>query len=226
MSYNPLEWIFGRAKTPAEILRTHQRALNRAIRDLDRERTKMEQQEKKLINDIKVAAKKNQIPACKVMAMDLVRTRRYVQKFYAMRTQLQAVSLRIQTMRSNQAMADAMKGVTKAMKSMNRQVNLPAIQKIMMDFEKESEMMDMKEEMMNDAIDDVMDEEGEDEEESEAIVQQVFDEIGINLDQQLADAPTGKVGQKASAEKEEEGDLLAMSDDAALQARLENLRRD
>lgn len=83
-------------------------------------------------------------------------------------------------------MADAMKGVTKAMKSMNAQVNLPAIQKIMMDFERESEVMDMKEEMMSDAIDDVMDEEGEDEEESEQIVQQVFDEIGINLDQQVS----------------------------------------
>jgi NADH:ubiquinone oxidoreductase subunit 6 (subunit J) len=85
------------------------------------------------------------------MAKDLVRTRKYIQKFYGMRTQLQAVGLRIQvsscngnninnkrrkiiiikadnciffllsssfcfllkTMRSNQAMADAMKGVTK-----------------------------------------------------------------------------------------------------------------
>ncbi len=47
------------------------------------------------------------------MAKDLVRTRRYVQKFYQMRTQLQAVGLRIQTLRSNQQMADAMLGATR-----------------------------------------------------------------------------------------------------------------
>ena len=47
------------------------------------------------------------------MARDLVRTRRYVQKFYQMRTQLQAVELRIQTLRSNQQMADAMRGATR-----------------------------------------------------------------------------------------------------------------
>ena len=47
------------------------------------------------------------------MAKDLVRTRRYVQKFYQMRTQLQAVSLRIQTLRSNQQMAEAMQGATR-----------------------------------------------------------------------------------------------------------------
>ena len=44
------------------------------------------------------------------------------------------------------------------------QLKLPQIQKIMMDFEKESEIMDMKEEMMSDAIDDAMGEEGDDEE--------------------------------------------------------------
>jgi charged multivesicular body protein 2A len=47
------------------------------------------------------------------MAKDLVRTRQYIGKFYGMKTQLQAVSLRIQTLRSNQQMAEAMKGATK-----------------------------------------------------------------------------------------------------------------
>lgn len=52
------------------------------------------------------------------MAKDLVRTRRYVQKFYQMRTQLQAVGLRIQTLRSNQQMADAMRGATRVIFSL------------------------------------------------------------------------------------------------------------
>ena len=56
--------------------------------------------------------------------------------------------------------------------NMNRQMKLPEIQKIMQEFEKQSEIMDMKEEMMNDVMDDVM--EGEDdEEEGDAIVSQV-----------------------------------------------------
>lgn len=140
-----------------------------------------------------------------MMAKDLVRTRRYIQKFYQMKTQLQAVGLRIQvyfltaifkkltrrplidvhqTLRSNQQMAEAMRGATKAMSSMNRQMNLPKIQQIMMEFEKESEIMDMKEEMMGDAIDDVVEEE-EDEDESEEIVNKVLDEIGISLNQEV-----------------------------------------
>ena len=69
---------------------------------------------------------------------------------------------------------------------MNRGLNLPSIQRIMMEFEKEGAMMDMKEEMMSDAIDDVMDDEVEDEEEEgDKILKEVLDEIGVNLSQQV-----------------------------------------
>lgn len=46
----------------------------------------------------------------------------------------------------------------------NRQLNLPHIQKILQEFEKQSEIMDMKEEVMNDAMDDAMDDEADEEE--------------------------------------------------------------
>ncbi|KAI6038965.1 vacuolar sorting protein DID4 [Pisolithus marmoratus] len=233
---NIIETLFGRTVTPAERLRQHQRALTKAQRELDRERGKLEQSEKKLVADIKRSAKSGSNGAC-FMAKDLVRTRRYVQKFYQMRTQLQAVSLRIQTLRSNQQMAEAMRGATRAMASMNRGLNLPAIQKIMNDFEKESSMMDMKEEMMSDAVDDVMDDELEDEEEEgDKILKQVLDEIGVDLSQQLTEAPVGlgaisspatesrravAIGESAASPHGDEG----ISDEDALQARLDALRR-
>lgn len=44
------------------------------------------------------------------------------------------------------------------------QLKLPQIQKIMMEFERQSEIMDMKEDMMNDAIDDAMGDEDDEEE--------------------------------------------------------------
>lgn len=56
-----LEWLFGRRITPEEMLRKNQRVLNKAMRDLDREKMHMEQQEKKLITDIKKMAKDGQM---------------------------------------------------------------------------------------------------------------------------------------------------------------------
>ena len=63
-----MEWLFGRRMTPDEMLRKNQRALTKAMRELDRERAKMEQQEKKIIADIKKMAKQGQMDAVKIMA--------------------------------------------------------------------------------------------------------------------------------------------------------------
>ncbi len=58
-------------------------------------------------------------------------------------------------------------------------MNLPALQRIAMEFEKENDIMDQRQEMMDDAIDDVT---GlEDEEEGEEVVKEVLDEIGVDL---------------------------------------------
>lgn len=107
-----MDWLFGKKISPDEMLRKNQRALNKAMRDLDRERMKMEQQEKKIIADIKKMAKEGQMDAVKIMAKDLVRTRRYVKKFMLMKANIQAVSLKIQTLKSQNTMAEAMKGGT------------------------------------------------------------------------------------------------------------------
>ena len=67
---------------------------------------------------------------------------------------------------------------------MNRQMNLPALQRIAREFEKENDIMDQRQEMMDDAIDDATG--MEDEEESEDVVNQVLDEIGIDLGQAVS----------------------------------------
>ncbi|PRP73942.1 SNF7 family protein [Planoprotostelium fungivorum] len=208
-----MAFLFGKKKTLKEILREHQRNINRAVRDIDRERTNLQNQEKKITMEMKDLAKKGQMGAVKIMAKDLVRTRNNVSRFYKMRTELQAVALRIQTVSSQNAMADAMKGVTKAMISMNKRMNIPQMQKIMMEFEKQSEMLDMKQEMMSDTMDDAFEQEGE-EEETEEVINQVLDEIGIGLSSQLADAPQQSLSTGKADHQEDE-----------LQARLDNLRK-
>ncbi|XP_034564351.1 charged multivesicular body protein 2a [Notolabrus celidotus] len=220
-----MEFLFGSKKTPDQMLKQNQRALSRAMRELDRERMKLEQQEKKIIADIKKMAKQGQMDAVKIMAKDLVRTRRYVKKFIMMKANIQAVSLKIQTLKSNNSMAQAMKGVTKAMSTMNKQLKLPQIQKIMHDFERQSEIMDMKEEMMNDAIDDAMGDE-DDEDESDAIVSQVLDELGLNLSDELSNLPATGGNLSVAAGKKAEPQAALADADADLEARLNNLRRD
>jgi len=144
-----------------------------------------------------------------------------------MKTQLQAISLRIQTVRSNEQMMQSMKGATGLLSSMNRSMNLPALQRIAMEFERENDIMDQRQEMMDDAIDDItgLDEE----EETDEIVNQVLDEIGVDLNMQLGETPSGiQTGRAAEGKVPQAvgaaGDGGGAEDDD-LQARLDSLRR-
>ena len=75
----------------------------------------------------------------------------------------------------------AMKGATMALGSMNRTMNLPSLQRIAMEFERENDIMEQRQEMMDDAIDDAMDVGVE--EEGDEVVEQVLEEIGVDLTQ-------------------------------------------
>lgn len=68
--------MFGKRLTHQEQLRKHQRTLEKVIRELDRERVKLESQEAKLVKDIQASAKKGMTGALRVQARDLVRTRK------------------------------------------------------------------------------------------------------------------------------------------------------
>ncbi|CAD7694980.1 unnamed protein product [Ostreobium quekettii] len=219
-----MSFLFGKKKSPAELLRENKRNLDKAIRELDRERQALQNQEKKLIAEIKKTAKQGQMEAVKVMAKSLVRNRHAVTNMFGLKSQLQAVSLRIQTLKSTQAMADAMRGATKAMKVMNKKMNIPALQKIMREFEMQNEKMEMTSEMMGDAIDDVFEGE-EEEEETDDLVNQVLDEIGIGTAEQLVAAPAAVASHAPAAAEPQQNEPMAEGIDSELQARLDHLRK-
>eukprot|EP00766_Chilomastix_caulleryi_P004881 gnl/Chilomastix_caulleri/622.p1 GENE.gnl/Chilomastix_caulleri/622~~gnl/Chilomastix_caulleri/622.p1 ORF type:complete len:168 (+),score=60.40 gnl/Chilomastix_caulleri/622:173-676(+) len=156
-------------------------------------------QEKKLQMDIKKAAAQNQIEVCKIMAKDIVRTRAYGQRFLKMRAQLQAVNLRMQTLVSTQQMSQAMAGCTSAMTKLNAQMNIPALNQIIKEFAKSNEMMEMKQETIEDAIDDVLGIDGE-EADADEIVGQVFDELGISLGGKMATTGASKTAEPAATD--------------------------
>lgn len=78
----------------------------------------------------------------------------------------------------------SMKGATQLLGSMNRSMNLPALQRIAMEFEKENDIMDQRQEIFEEATDDMMG--MDEEEETDEVVNQVLDEIGVDLGQAVS----------------------------------------
>ena len=97
-------------------------------------------------------------------------------------------------------MAEALKGVAKAMTLLNKQVPLPALQKIMTDFMRENERAAINQEMMGDVIEGAMEDEGSAAEE-EAMINQVMGELLLEQTDAIPDVPmqspinTGELSQ-------------------------------
>lgn len=218
------EWAFGKKLTPQERLRKNQRALEKTQRELLRETNKLQQQEKKLISEIKKSAKQGQITSAKVQAKDLVRTKGYISKFNSMKAQLQAILLRIQSVRSNQQMTMSMRDATRLLSGMNRSMNLPQLSRIAQEFSKENDIMDQKQEFMDDAIDDAMeDDELGEEEQVDEILGKVLDEIGVDLNSNMKDTPTNLPTQEETNPKVAQA--IGGGDEDDLQARLDSLKK-
>ncbi|KAN0085518.1 ESCRT-III subunit protein did4 [Elaphomyces granulatus] len=135
------------------------RALERTQQELDREARKSREKDQILLN--------------------------YKRSLYEFRWQITLQSKRT-AVRSNEQMIQSMRGTTMLLGSMNRHMNLPAIQRITMEFEWE---MDQRNKMIDDVIDAAT---GlEDEGASEDIVKEVLDGIGIDLSQAMGETPSG-----------------------------------
>lgn len=136
----------------------------------------------------------------------------------------------------------SMKGATRVLGSMNRSMNLPGLQRIAMEFERENEMMDQRQEMMDDAVDDAMG--VDDEAEGDEVVEQVLEEVGVDLRQAVSTPPilatvanctklgeTPKGLQSAAAPEGKVAEAVGQGGnggdpgDDDLQARLDSLRR-
>ncbi|GMM45509.1 ESCRT-III subunit protein [Pichia kluyveri] len=231
------QWMFGKRLTPQEQLRKNQRQLERTQRELDREKGKLQQQEKKIISDIKKSAKEGQTKTMNIQARDLIRTRKQVEKFDKMKMQMQAISLRLQTIRSSNEMTNSMANATRILSGLNSgNLNIQQLNKISHEFQKNMDMMDQKQEMMDDIMDDMMDEEidEDDEEEIDQVVSQVLDEIGIGLNDKLGGLKVSSgINNDNNAIQENAYQRTAIatasgggaSDEDDLQARLNSLKK-
>ena len=204
--------IFGDGGKSArkKLLRKNQREITQLIRELDRERLQLQRDENTSIQELKKFAKEQNIQAAKVVAKSIVRNRGAITRLHQLKSQLQAVSLRMAEVHSTQAMTDAMKGTTKALGMMNRKMlHNDAISKILKDFEKQHSILDENSTSLDEAFDDVGT--SSQEEEEAALVGQVFEELKLNdvmFFSSSAKVPAAQVPEQQGEDDEEEDVLL------------------
>ena len=113
-------------------------------------------------------------------------------------------------MKLNQTQANVVQslaGASKAMAKQNETIDPAQLAKIMNEFQRENEKIQVKEEMMDEALDDLFSDDVL-EEEADAVTQQVLDEIGVEVAGKMEAARPSRGGmQKQAAKAEEEEDF-------------------
>lgn len=199
---------FFKKKTVDDIIKEQSKELRGTQRQITRDRTALERQEKQLEAEIKKMAKTGNKDACKILAKQLVQLRKQKNRTYAVSSKVTSMSTQTKLMNSQMKMAGAMSSTAKTMQAVNKKMDPQKTLKTMQDFQKENMKMGMTEDLINDTLDECFDESG-DEEETQGIVDQVLDEIGIEISGKMARTPAaGKsVPSAASSSK------ATMSDD-------------
>lgn len=187
--------IFTKKPTAKEALRESKREMTNATRGIEKEITGLQSEEKKLVAEIKRTAKMGNEGATKILARQLIRLRQQIANLQSSRAQMRGIATHTQAMSAHSSVAVGLKGASKAMDAMNKQMDPAKQAKVIREFQKQSAQMDMTTEMMSEAIDDSLDND-EAEEETEELTNQVLDEIGVDVASQLSAAPKGKIAGK------------------------------
>jgi charged multivesicular body protein 2B len=177
---------------------------------MDREMRELDKQEKQITLELKQRAKtvpNGKDPALAALAKQLVQVRKQKEKMLAAKAHIGAVGMQATSMASQVAAASAIGSVTSAMGVANSAMDVKATMKIMQEFQRENERLEVKQEMMDDALIDAFDTD-EVNEEAEQVTNQVLAELGVEMDSKMVglDAPMNKPqGEQLS---QEEADAL------------------
>lgn len=149
--------------------------------------------------------------AVKILAKDYMRMQQSRTRFIELKAQLRSLSSQMEVMHAQEQMQGAMKSMTRLMSAVSNRISLPELQESMQKYQMEMEKQNLKQEVMSDMMDDAFEQDSDEEEE---LIQKVFDEIGLQLQEDLTDAPKNKTQVMEEAPEEE-----------SLEARLNNLKR-
>lgn len=171
--------LFKPAPTLQEKVKEMQTSLKNETRNIEKQIKKIELEEKKVKIEAKKVAKQNKIDCLKILAKEIVRTKKAIRRLQLTKSQISSVSMQINLQMSQLNMTKSFAKSTQIMKMMNSLCKVPQIANVMQNMSSEMIKMNLIEETMNDQIDDIFDdiEEGEVEEE----VNKVIDELMMGV---------------------------------------------
>ncbi|KAJ8317731.1 hypothetical protein KUTeg_005635 [Tegillarca granosa] len=169
---------------------------------------------------LKDSAKKGEKDACKILAKEIVKSRKAVNKLYASKAHLNSVQMGMKNQLATLRIAGALSKSTEVMKSMQALIKVPEIQATMRDMSKEMMKAGILEEMLEDTMEGLEDQDDL-EEEADAEVEKVLYDLTAG---ELGKAPSAVADTLPTLEPEGATAMISDDEDEDLKGRLEALK--
>lgn len=205
--------LFGKKEekpTPKELSRQVKRDITKEKRTLDRDIQNLDREEKKIVLDIKAAAKRGEKKNMEQLAKQIIQLRKTRERLQTAQSRLGGMQAQATNMAATAAMGETIKNTTGIMGKMNEQMDPKEMQQIMKQFAQENAKAEAKDELVADMFD-MMDPDDM-EEEMDAEVGKVMDELAVDA---FMNMPASQVAPSVSA--------ATAPEDAELAARLAQL---
>ena len=149
----------------------------------------LKREEAKLCALIKDTVKKSGgEAAARPLAKQLISLREQQARMSKVSTTMSGVASQVRTAGATASAAQSIAGATKVMGAVNKALDPARVQQTMQDFEKQSTLMSMQQEMVDDVFEGLDAEWADDDDE---VLAQVMDEIGLDVASQMSSAPRG-----------------------------------
>lgn len=190
---------------------------------LDRQIRTIQREEDKIKKSLKEAAAKNDKEICTILAKEIIRSRKAVNKIYTSKATINSVQLQMKGQLATLRIAGSLKQSTEVMQAMHNLVRLPEISQTMREMSMEMTKAGILEEMIDETMESIEDTE-ELEEEAQTEIDKVLWEVTAGKIGEAPSVPTESISvpvastSEVVAEEDDEDDMKEM------QSRLQQLR--
>jgi charged multivesicular body protein 1 len=174
-----------------------------AAKGLERNAKKCDKEEKAEKLKLKQAIQKGNMEGAKIHAENSIRQKNQSLNYRRMSARIDAVAARVQTAVTTKQVTSSMAGVVKAMESAMQSMNLEKISQLMDRFEQQFENLDVQSQVMENTMC-ASSTLTTPQNQVDALMQEVADEAGIELNMDLPQAQTSAIGSASQASQQQD----------------------
>eukprot|EP00326_Haptolina_ericina_P042997 CAMPEP_0181249584 /NCGR_PEP_ID=MMETSP1096-20121128/45840_1 /TAXON_ID=156174 ORGANISM="Chrysochromulina ericina, Strain CCMP281" /NCGR_SAMPLE_ID=MMETSP1096 /ASSEMBLY_ACC=CAM_ASM_000453 /LENGTH=216 /DNA_ID=CAMNT_0023346947 /DNA_START=101 /DNA_END=751 /DNA_ORIENTATION=+ len=207
-----MESLFGKPVDPKEQVKKWKQQMRAEQRVIDRQIRGIQREEAKVKMSVKAAAKRGDLGNAKLLAKELVRSRKAVNRMHASKATMNSVVMQMENQLAQVKMTGHMAKSSQVMAHMNRLVKVSDISQTMQEMQKEMMKAGVIEELVDDAMEVLDDDDAEDAADEE--VEKVMEELNAETMGGVQRAPSKQLEQPTPTpvadEDEDEEDLAQM----------------